>query len=281
MTLNDLYREGISILNSHDIEDADFDARCILQFLLNVNTTQFFLNRSESVDNETSEIYFKLIDARKNGTPLQYILGKWEFMGNEFFVGEGVLIPRPETEILVGLAEDYLKEKENPVVVDFCSGTGCIAVSIAKLFPKAKIFAVEKYDEAFSYLKKNIELNEVKNVFAVKGDIFDKNVIKGIFPDLIVSNPPYIKQNEIQNLSREVRNEPITALDGGSDGYDFYRFLADFWLDKYLPDTSAMFVECGEDQGDYIRKLFSEYSEKSEVVYDFNNLQRVVTAFKS
>lgn len=280
MTINDLYREGIAILNSSDIEDAAFDARCLLEFALNVDTTLFLLARSQPVSEDICKKYFGLISERKNGIPLQYILGKWAFMDNEFYVGNGVLIPRPETEKLVELAVEFLSKKDTPTVVDFCSGSGCIAVSIGKLLPDAKVYAIEKYDEAFSYLERNIALNEVENVFAIKGDIFDKNVIDGISPDLVVSNPPYIREEEISQLSVEVQNEPLTALDGGKDGYDFYRILADFWLKEYLSVNSAMFVECGEDQGDYIKGLFSEYCRKSEVIYDFNGLQRIVTAFK-
>lgn len=280
MTINDLYREGISALKNSDIEDADFDARCLLEFVLDIDTTQFLLSRSQIVSEDVRKKYFELISERKNGTPLQYILGKWEFMDNEFYVGKGVLIPRPETEKLVELAVDFLSEKDTPTVVDFCSGSGCIAISIGKLLPHAKIYAVEKYNEAFSYLERNIDLNNVKNVFAIKGDIFDKNVIDGISPDLIVSNPPYIRKDEIETLSVEVQNEPVTALDGGNDGYDFYRVLADFWLNEYLSRNTAMFVECGEDQGDWIKGFFSGYCEKSEVIYDFNGLQRIVTAFK-
>ena len=280
MTINDLYRTGIDILKSNNIEDPEFDARCLIEASLNIDTTRFFMIRSQKAEDQIQKIYLNLIERRKNGEPLQYILGKWAFMDNEFFVGEGVLIPRPETEMLVELAKDFLVANRTPVIVDFCSGSGCIAISIAKLFPKARVYAVEKYDEAFSYLKRNITLNGIDNVFAVKGDIFDKNVIGGIIPDLIVSNPPYIISKEIKSLSDEVRNEPVTALDGGNDGYDFYRILADFWLKEYLQNGTAMFVECGETQGDYIKALFSKYCDKCEVLYDFNGLQRIVTAFK-
>ena len=280
MTINDLYRKGISELKSSDIEDAEFDARCLLELTLDIDTTRFFLIRSDIADEVIQNKYFELINERQNGIPLQYILGKWSFLDNEFYVGNGVLIPRPETERLVELAVEYLSEMSDPIVVDFCSGSGCIAIGIAKLMPHARVYAVEKYDEAFSYLERNIELNNVENVFAIKGDIFDKNVIGGISPDLIVSNPPYIRKEEITKLSVEVQNEPVTALDGGNDGLDFYRVLADFWLNDYLQEDSAMFVECGEDQGDYIEGLFSKYCEKSEVIYDFNGLQRIVTAFK-
>ncbi len=280
MTVNELYRKGVRILSESDIPDSEFDARCLLEHILDIDTTRFMIMRSDIVDASKQHEYFDLIDKRLNGTPLQYILGTWEFMGNTFLVGEGVLIPRPETEQLVELAQEYLSEIETPVVIDICSGTGCIAISVAKLFPDATVYAVEKYDEAFGYLMRNIELNNVKNVIAVKGDLFDKELLCNVSPDLILSNPPYIKNDEINTLSKEVLNEPITALNGGEDGYDFYRFLSSYWLGEYLKEGSAMMVECGEEQGDFIANMFSEHSYSCDVLYDFNGLQRIVTAFK-
>lgn len=280
MTVNELYREGVRLLTKADIPDADFDARCLVEFVLNVDTTRFMIIRSCSVDTSKAEEYFSLINKRIEGIPLQYILGKWEFMGNEFIVGEGVLIPRPETEKLVELAQVFLSDIKNPVVIDICSGTGCIAISIAKLFPDATVYAVEKFDDAFDYLMRNIELNGVSNVVAVKGDLFDNELLCDVSADLILSNPPYIKKEDIRTLSVEVLHEPVTALDGGEDGYDYYHFLSSYWLGEYLKENSAIMVECGEDQGDYIFELFSRYSSMVEIVYDFNGLQRIVTAFK-
>ena len=280
MTVNELYRKSVVLLENAGIEDAEFDARCLLEYALNVDTTQYFMLRSENINSHISEHYNELIKNRISGIPLQYLLGKWEFMGNEFYVGDGVLIPRPETEQLVELACEFLKDKEDPVVVDMCSGSGCIAVSVAKSFKNSKVFAVEKYDKAFSYLKKNIEHNHADNVIPIKGDLFDKNVLSGILPDLIVSNPPYIRKDDLKFLQTEVLHEPVTAFDGGNDGYDFYRFLCGYWFGEYLPENSAMMLECAEDQGDYILSMFSRFTDDSSIHYDFNNLQRIVTAFK-
>lgn len=280
MTINEAYRTGIDMLKSNRIPDAEFDARCLLELALDIDPTRFFISRSELIDDQKAEDYFTLINRRMNGEPLQYILGKWEFMSNEFCVGKGVLIPRPETEKLVELAKEYLTDIENPVVVDLCSGSGCIAISIAKLIPDATVYAVEKYEEAFDYLTKNISLNGVNNVVAVQGDLFDKELLHDVSADLIVSNPPYIRKADIETLSDEVKCEPVTALDGGEDGYDFYRFISSYWLSEFLDKNGAVMVECAEDQGDYISELFSEYSEKTKVIYDFNGLQRIVTAYK-
>ena len=280
MTINEVYRSGIDMLKSNRVPDAEFDARCLLEFALDIDPTRFFISRSELIDVKKAEYYFTLINRRMNGEPLQYILGKWEFMSNEFCVGKGVLIPRPETEKLVELAKEYLTDIEKPVVVDLCSGSGCIAISIAKLIPDATVYAVEKYDDAFCYLTKNISLNEVNNVVAVQGDLFDRELLRDVSADLIVSNPPYIRKADIETLSDEVKCEPVTALDGGEDGYDFYRFLSSYWLNEFLDKNGAVMVECAEDQGDYISELFSEYSEKNEIIYDFNGLQRIVIAYK-
>ena len=186
------------------------------------------------------------------------------------------MIPRPETEILVDFAIDFLKKKNAPVVFDLCSGSGCVAISVAKFCPDATVYAVEKFDIAFEYLEKNISLNGVNNVKAVKGDIFDKELLSGISPDLILSNPPYIRSNEIDGLQEEVKREPAMALDGGEDGYIFYRSLAKDWIHR-IKKSGALACECGEDQTQYICDLFSESSAEVKEYKDYSGLPRGVT----
>lgn len=280
MTINELYRYGVDVLNNCCIDDAAFDARCLLEYVLRIDTSSFFLKRDEVVSASACSAYKDLLSRRCMNEPLQYIVGKWEFYSNDFFVGPGVLIPRPETEMLIDNAKKFLYDKTSPVVVDFCSGSGCIAITIAKLFPKAKVYAVEKYDPAYEFLIKNIELNSVKNVIPVKGDLFDKDVLTGIDADLILSNPPYIRSDDIDSLDDEVKAEPFTALDGGLDGYDFYRFLFEYWFSEYLKRGSAMMLECAEDQGDTLKDMFSYRSSAVEVLKDYNDLQRIVIAYK-
>lgn len=279
MTVNELYNLGKKKLSEACIEDFEFDSRCLLEFCLSIGTTDFLLSKNNAVDSETEKEYFRLIERRTAGEPLQYILGKWEFMGLPFYVGEGVLIPRPETELLVEFAVDFLKDKKNPIVFDLCSGSGCIAISVAKLVKNASVFAVEKSSEAFGYLKKNISLNSADNVTALNGDIFDKKILCDITPDLILSNPPYIRSEDINTLQLEVRKEPVMALDGGDDGYDFYRELADNWLVR-LSDSGAIAVECAEDQTETISKMFGKVGKKISVINDLSGLPRVVTAHK-
>ena len=279
MTISELEKLGSQKLRASGKENSDFDARCLLEFVLNLNPTQYLLNRSEEVDSVCAEKFLSLVERRSNGEPLQYILGKWEFMGLLFYVGEGVLIPRPETEMLVEFALDFLKDKKNPVVIDLCSGSGCIAISVAKHLPYAKVYAVEKSDLAFPYLKKNIWLNCVFNVSAVHGDIFDRTLLSDIKPDLILSNPPYIRSPEIASLQSEVRNEPSMALDGGEDGLIFYREIANSWIDR-LGTGGAIAVECAEDQTEDIIRMFSKKTQYAEAFNDLSGLPRMVTAIK-
>ena len=279
MTISELEKLGSQKLRASGKENSDFDARCLLEFVLNLNPTQYLLNRSEEVDSVCAEKFLSLVERRSNGEPLQYILGKWEFMGLPFYVGEGVLIPRPETEMLVEFALDFLKDKKNPVVIDLCSGSGCIAISVAKHLPNAKVYAVEKSDLAFPYLKKNIWLNCVFNVSAVHGDIFDRTLLSDIKPDLILSNPPYIRSPEIASLQSEVRNEPSMALDGGEDGLIFYREIANGWIDR-LGTGGAIAVECAEDQTEDIIRMFSKKTQYAEAFNDLSGLPRTVTAIK-
>lgn len=279
MTVNELCRQGADILEDSDIENAGFDARCLMEKTLNIDTTGYMVVRGDKADIKTVNEFMRLIRRRATGEPLQYILGKWDFMDGEFFVGEGVLIPRPETELLVDFAVDFLKEKENPVVFDLCSGSGCIAISVAKAVKNAKVFAVEKFDAAYSYLTKNIEHNGVSNVTAVKGDIFNNTLLKDIVPDLILSNPPYIRSADMPYLQKEVRREPSTALDGGTDGYDFYHVLAADWL-KRIPKGGAMAVECAEDQADEISQMFFLVRSRVNIINDLSGFPRVVTAVK-
>lgn len=276
MTVSELLRTGTEKLKSVGIDDAEFDARCLAEYVLNFDSFYLRLNGYVKVCEADVETYSDLLNRRINGEPLQYILGEWEFMGLPFKVGRGVLIPRPETEMLVEFAIDFLKKKNAPVVFDLCSGSGCVAISVAKFCPYATVYAVEKSDIAFEYLEKNISLNGVNNVKAVKGDIFDKELLSGISPDLILSNPPYIRSNEIDGLQEEVKREPAMALDGGEDGYIFYRSLAKDWIHR-IKKSGALACECGEDQTQCICDLFSESSAEVKEYKDYSGLPRGVT----
>lgn len=222
----------------------------------------------------TAELFgeMRALAARRTaGEPLQYLFGKWEFYGLSFFVGEGVLIPRPETELLAELAVRVCKNGGK--MLDLCSGSGCIAITAAMNTP-ADVTAVERYEAAFRYLEKNIGLHGAR-VTAVLGDALDG----GLFPDerfdLIVSNPPYLTAEEMGALQREVRREPQTALFGGEDGLSFYRAMIPLWKER-LTDGGTMAFEVGDGQAERVAALFSSAGLSAEILPDYQGIGRVV-----
>ena len=215
------------------------------------------------------------VSRRIKGEPLQYIFGKWEFYGYPFYVGEGVLIPRPETELLVDIAVGRLGR--GSTLLDLCSGTGCIPVSIA-LKTGAKCYAVELYDAAFDYLGRNIALNSA-DVTAVKADACDGTLFGNMKFDMITANPPYLTEDEMRSLMREVAYEPETALSGGSDGLYFYSRIIPAWAER-LADGGAIAVEIGETQGEAVSEIMRSAGLEPRIIKDYSGLDRVVAGEK-
>lgn len=214
-----------------------------------------------------------IVAKRRAGTPLQYILGKWWFYKSEFLVGEGVLIPRQDTETLVEAALEFIKDIKNPKVCDLCSGSGCIAISIANDRKDAKVAAIEKYDGAYEFLLKNIDYNGVENVMPLKADATGEPTGKY---DLIVCNPPYIKDSEKKDLSAEVLNEPHTALFGGEDGLYFYRVISEKWKSA-LQENGILAFEVGINEAEDVAKILKTNGFKNiGVKKDLIGIERVV-----
>lgn len=253
----------------------DFEALCIFEDLLGVSKEKVIFSKHDVTD-EQKKVINDVIERRKNGEPLQYILGKWDFYDMSFYVGEGVLIPRPETETLVDFALEKLKGIDEPVIYDLCAGSGCIGLTLAAHIKNSKVILFEKENAAYTFLKKNKDKYNLQNAQLVKGDIFTIDLTDLPKADVILSNPPYIKSEEIPDLQIEVQMEPHTALDGGKDGLDFYRCICDKWTDKLKKDAYVA-VECGENQSNDIIDIFNgKYSEKN-VIFDFNDIDRIVT----
>lgn len=273
MTLKQLYLWCAEELRFTDC--GDFEALCLINDILGYSKEQIHFNNIIVNDIEIQQLK-DVVKRRKQGEPLQYILGKWDFYDQTFYVGEGVLIPRPETEILVDFALDSLKNIKNPVVFDLCAGTGCIGLTIAKHRSDATVYLLEKEEKAFEFLKKNVDSLKLENVILINDDLFYVDL--SVFPetDLILSNPPYIETDIISGLQKEVLFEPITALDGGYDGLDFYRCICDRWHNKVKKGGFIAF-ECGEEQSEQIIQLFSDKHTENHVIFDFNNIDRVVT----
>ncbi len=278
MTVRELYNKGKNILKDNSVDNYLNEARWIFESVFECKSDYLILNGSDTADKIKTEIFIEKINQRVSGVPVQYVIGEWDFYGESFYVGEGVLIPRPETELLVDFAVEFLKDKVKPVVVDLCSGTGCIGLSVARLFPDTKVYMIEKSDKAFAFLQKNKNKFALDNIEIIQGDIFDGFEAFDLpCPDLILSNPPYINSDEISSLQKEVHIEPEMALDGGKDGLDFYKAIAEKWLSHC---NGAIAVECGESQAHDIKILFSECCSDLSSVFDFNEIERVVIGRK-
>ncbi len=278
MTVRELYIQGKNILENNKIDNFANEARWIFEAVFACQSDYLIFHSDEIPDENKQVEFIEKINNRASGLPVQYVIGEWDFYGESFYVGEGVLIPRPETELLVDFASEYLKDKSNPVVIDLCSGSGCIGLTVAKLIPHAKVFMIEKSDNAFCYLKKNKDKFSLNNAFIIQGDIFDGIDCFNIPDcDLILSNPPYINSDDIASLQSEVHAEPEMALDGGKDGLDFYKVISDRWLNNC---NGAIAVECGEGQANDIKFLFSQQCSDVSSVFDFNEIERVVIGRK-
>ncbi len=281
MTLGELYRKERKTLSDAGVESPAFDADCLFRQVFGLDRQQRILQSQEQADAEKVKEYEDCVAARAGGRPLQYILGKWPFMDFSLFVGEGVLIPREETELLVYTAAEHLKGSRHPHVADLCSGAGAVALGLASLIPGAQVTAAEYYEEAYSYLVRNIKETGFANVMPAFLDVLDPRSAEQFSAlDCIVSNPPYVCAGELPALQREVRREPPTALDGGEDGLLFYRAIARNWLPLLKPGGCAA-VEIGEGQAPEVAELFESAGLSCiRVDRDFNGIERVVSGIQ-
>ncbi len=251
VSYRDLVERGKQMLLEADILEAETDSRYLLEFVKKWNRSQFFLHREEAASEETKKEYQRLLQMRKQHIPLQYITGEQEFMGLSFRVNEHVLIPRQDTEILVETALPYVRDKK---VLDLCTGSGCIAVSLMHYGKPKECHASDLSAEALAVAKKNAERNQAVIHF-VESDLFD-----GITQryHVIVSNPPYIPPDVIEGLMAEVRQyEPRLALDGGRDGLMFYRRITENAI-SFLEPGGYLFYEIGHDQAETVAGILQQ-----------------------
>lgn len=277
--LRDILRQGEIVLKERGIEDYRNDAYCILNKHFNVNRAQILLTPEEEYPDEAVLGYWEDVRQRGDRKPLQHILGSWDFMGFPFIVNPDVLIPRPETEWLVEyVAERY---RDRPLkVLDLCTGSGCIGIAIKKLLPQAEVTLVDVSELALKVAKQNAEALEAE-VKIERWDILQgvPFFMKKLEFDVIVSNPPYIKSEELAELQAEVQQEPELALDGGPDGLLYYRALAKDWS-ALLKEGGELLVETGEDTGVGVQVLFEEVLPGAALHNDLSGLPRYVAAKK-
>lgn len=275
MTVDAAFRKGLVRLQNAGIEDAEFDCACLLEMASGFDRSFRLVHPQAALEKTAEQSFFRWIDRRISGEPLQYLLGKWSFYGRDFSVGEGVLIPRPETEQLVELVSSRMQERGCRVIFDLCAGSGCIGLTLALEHPDCQVYLFEKYAPALSYLRQNKAELQVQNAVICPADILEELPENGLRADLLVSNPPYVPHSEITALQREVLAEPISALDGGADGLDFYRVIAEKWLPIVQKD-GEIWLECGDGQGKLVADLFSLQSTQQSVLFDLNHIDRIV-----
>lgn len=289
-TIDELLQKGIDMLDRGDFSNPLLDVQILLCYVLNVDKIYIYTHRNRLVDSQTVDNFLKLVKKRKEGYPIQYIVKKQEFMGLDFFVDEGVLIPRPDTEVLVesiiGIVnKGHFSKKDVIRIVDIGTGSGAITLSLAYYIENSLVYSVDISDRAIEIATKNCKRLGLENrVKFLQGDLLEPLMglnLQGNV-DIIVSNPPYIPSYDIQSLQREVSiYEPRIALDGGVDGLQYYRRIAYKSID-YLTEDGLLAFEIGYNQGDSVETILEEKGcfNDIQIVKDLSGHDRVVLAFK-
>jgi len=293
-------------LEKSGIDNAGREAELIISYCLNIDRVALYKDNPLISEKFISKID-ELLRRRAKREPLQYILGYTEFCGLKIKVGKGVLIPRPETELLVekavkivgsllpthpspsrgegkggGENSSKITGHRSLSILDLCTGCGCIALALAREFPDAQVYGTDISEIAIRYAKENAKLNKIKNVAFIKGSLF-KPVKKSLNTfDLIVSNPPYIKRNDIKNLQIEIKDwEPVKALDGGEDGLDYYRAIIPE-AKNYLKECGCLMFELGISQANGVRKMAEDAGFVNiSLIKDYAGINRILIAKSS
>jgi release factor glutamine methyltransferase len=260
------------------------EAELLFTHILDCDYASLYRDKNKVLAKDKLELISSVLKRRLSGEPLQYILGKTEFMGFEFKVNPAVLIPRPETEVLVETALEYLKDKNSAKgsvkVLDLCTGSGCIAISLAKNLSGVLVDASDLSADALRVAGDNASLNKV-SINLIQSDLFKSDLILQTSYDMIISNPPYVSRGEFANLQPEVQKEPRMALDGGFGGLDFYkRIIQDAY--SYLKNDGLLIFEIGFGQLKGLEDIFikSGLFNIIKVVKDYNNIERVIVSRK-
>ncbi len=256
-------------------EDAYILSKMLAKHFLKVDDTYLIANGDEEVKPFIFDFFQSAIQLLDNGMPIQYITNKQEFMGLSFYVDENVLIPQPDTEILVEEVLNKINKQDK--ILDLCTGSGAIGISLAKNTENVKIYMSDISEKALEIAQRNINKNKVEE----KCELVTSDMFENIYSkyDIIVSNPPYIESEEIKILPKEVRNEPIIALDGGFDGLDFYRIIANEAY-KYLKEDGILALEIGYNQKEKVIDLLNKTGKYKDIYCkkDLGGNDRVVIA---
>lgn len=278
----DIVNKGRQMLEEAEIDDFAIDAWLLFEHIFRMNRTAYFLHQpDENKDLQLENEYFEAIKRRCKRIPLQHITGYQEFMGFKFYVNENTLVPRQDTEILVEAAMDTIESEfdtaQKVEILDMCTGTGCIGISLAKLVPDISVLAADISEEALKVAQRNKDSNNADNVEFVKGDLFEAVDTDKRFK-LIVSNPPYIRTKDIETLKEEVKlHDPFIALDGMEDGLYFYRKITKGAAQR-LENGGYLMYEIGFDQAAEVSLIMEKAGfSQIRVIKDLAGLDRVVT----
>lgn len=280
MVINELLKIGLDRLKDVEYSNPLLESRLILAKLLNVDMSYIYAYGEKEVSDNIAQKFKGLIERRANGYPYGYLLNEKEFMGLEFYLEEGVLIPRPDTEVLVEYILDYIDKNhkdDNIRVLDIGSGSGAISLSIAHFSKNSYVYGVDIGDTPLKVSNINKERLNLTNVEFIKGNLLEPFEDRDCRFHIIVSNPPYIPSRDIEELQTEVKDyEPRLALDGGEDGLDFYRKIID-GARNYLVDRGLLIFEIGYNQGLEVKTLLENRGfSDTEILEDLQGLDRVV-----
>ncbi|MBR5135086.1 MAG: peptide chain release factor N(5)-glutamine methyltransferase [Clostridia bacterium] len=265
----------IAMLEKAGCDSPAFDACCLMEDIGGLPHGHRYDDDFEVLGESVTQALLSAVSRRAKGEPLQYILGQWDFLSLTLDVGEGVLIPRPDTELLCEVVVERLRSVEAPDILDLCAGSGCVGIGICSLRDGVKTTEVELSDEALVYLRKNTARYPQYDVSIVQDDVCAPKETYGVY-DAVVSNPPYIPTADLDGLMREVQREPKMALDGDEDGLRFYRVLTSYWK-RHLKAGGLLAVEIGIGQSEDVARLFVENGFQNITVHrDFGGIDRVV-----
>lgn len=269
MRLKELLNRAVYKLKNANIEQPILKARILMQYTINKPREYLIIYDQKEMSKKQEKEYMQNIEKLIAGTPIQHITHSQEFMKLNFFVNEDVLIPRPDTEVLVEEVLDITKRLTSPRILDLCTGSGAIAISIARYAENAVLYASDISKKALKVARENAKNNNVEDrIKFIESDLF--NSIPKMKFDIIVTNPPYIKKGDIPNLQKEVQNEPKIALDGGIDGYDYYRKISSKAY-EYLKYNGYLCMEIGYDQKEFVMDIL-DYEKRYSKTYSKKDL---------
>lgn len=279
MNIFEAYNSTKKALYSAGVEDCVFEAKQIIKHITGLSSSEILMNYTKELSEFQRNNLTAVLKQRELRYPLQYIFGEWSFYGRDFYVGPGVLVPRTDTETVIEVCLDYLKDKKEPKILDLCAGSGCIGITLAKEKEDSDCLMVEKYPEAMRYAEKNIPRNKAENAKVISGDVFGGTGAEEKY-DLIVSNPPYVAENGTEECSPETKYEPQTALMGGTDGLKFYRAITDNYKDS-LKEKGMLCFEVGIGQADAVKEILNAAGFTGiDAKKDLNGIERAVFAYK-